>query len=64
MLGRNEAAYISQEFGNHIINDNVPRAGGMVPSHRESHAAPDAYQLVLATIGTQALSQTLTKKTH
>jgi tripartite-type tricarboxylate transporter receptor subunit TctC len=62
VLGRILAQYLSQDLGKQIIIDNVPGGGGMVGSLRVSQAAPDGYQFVLGSIGTHALSQTLSKK--
>ena len=62
VLGRILAQHLAQVLGKQIIIDNVPGGGGMVGSLKVSQAAPDGYQLVLGSIGTHALNQTLSKK--
>src|ERR1700716_3656593 len=62
VLGRILAQYLGESIGKQVIVDNVPGGGGMTGSLRVSQAAPDGYMFVLASIGTHALNQTLSKK--
>src|SRR3954463_319265 len=62
VLGRILAQYLGETIGKQVIVDNVPGGGGMTGSLRVSQAAPDGYMFVLASIGTHALNQTLSKK--
>jgi tripartite-type tricarboxylate transporter receptor subunit TctC len=62
VLGRILAQYLGEAIGKQVIVDNVPGGGGMTGSLRVSQAAPDGYMFVLASIGTHALNQTLSKK--
>jgi tripartite-type tricarboxylate transporter receptor subunit TctC len=62
VLGRILAHYLGEAIGKQVIVDNVPGGGGINGSLRVSQAAPDGYMLVLGSIGTHALNQTLSKK--
>jgi len=62
VLGRILARYLGEAIGKQVIVDNVPGGGGMTGSLRVSQAAPDGHTFVLASIGTHALNQTLSKK--
>src|SRR5262245_47618524 len=62
VLGRILAQHLGQVVGKPIVIDNVPGGGGMVGSLKVSQAGPDGHQLVLGSIGTHALGQTLAKK--
>jgi tripartite-type tricarboxylate transporter receptor subunit TctC len=62
VLGRILAQYLGEAIGKQVIVDNVPGGGGMTGSLRVSQAAPDGHTFVLASIGTHALNQTLSKK--
>ena len=62
VLGRILAQYLGEVIGKQVIVDNVPGGGGMSGSLRVSQATPDGYQLVLGSIGTHALNQTLSKR--
>ncbi len=62
VLGRILAQYLGEVIGKQVIVDNIPGAGGMSGSLRVSQAAPDGHMLVLGSIGTHALNQTLSSK--
>jgi tripartite-type tricarboxylate transporter receptor subunit TctC len=62
VLGRLFAQQLGEVVGRQVIIDNVPGGGGMIGSLRASQAAPDGHVLVLGSIGTHALNQTLAKK--
>jgi tripartite-type tricarboxylate transporter receptor subunit TctC len=60
------ARVLSPRLGDHlgasVIIENVGGAGGMSGAARIAKAAPDGYQVLLASLGTLALNQTLYKK--
>jgi tripartite-type tricarboxylate transporter receptor subunit TctC len=61
VLGRVIAGRMSEVLGQQVVVENVTGAGGMTGSARVANAAPDGYQLVLATVGSAAQGQTLYK---
>jgi tripartite-type tricarboxylate transporter receptor subunit TctC len=62
ILGRIIGPRLGENLGATVIVDNVGGAGGMIGAARVAKAAPDGYQFLLATAGTQAMNQTLYKK--
>jgi tripartite-type tricarboxylate transporter receptor subunit TctC len=50
---------LSELLGQQVIVENVGGAAGMNGVSRVAKAAPDGYQLVLGTLGTIAINQTL-----
>jgi len=62
VLGRVMAQRMSEILGQQVVVENVGGAGGMTGSKRVADAAPDGYNMVLATVGTHAQGQTLYKK--
>jgi tripartite-type tricarboxylate transporter receptor subunit TctC len=62
ILGRIIGPRLGENLGASVIVENVGGAGGMIGAARVMKAAPDGYQLLLATAGTQAMNQTLYKK--
>src|ERR1041385_524829 len=62
VLGRVVAARMSETLGQQIVIENATGAGGMTGANRVKIAAPDGYQLLLGTVGTQAQVQNLIKK--
>jgi tripartite-type tricarboxylate transporter receptor subunit TctC len=62
ILGRIIGPRLTENLGATVIVENVGGAGGMIGAARVMKAAPDGYQLLLATAGTQAVNQTLYKK--
>jgi tripartite-type tricarboxylate transporter receptor subunit TctC len=62
VLGRILAQHLGEVIGQQVIVENITGAGGMSGSYRVAQAAPDGHQLVLGSIGTHALNQTLYKR--
>jgi tripartite-type tricarboxylate transporter receptor subunit TctC len=62
ILGRIVGPRLAENLGAAVIVENVGGAGGMIGAARVMKAAPDGYQLLLATAGTHAINQTLYKK--
>ncbi len=62
VLGRVVAARMSEILGQQIVVENIGGAGGMTGANRVKTAAPDGYQILLGTVGTQAQVQSLSKK--
>ena len=62
VLGRVMGARMSELLGQQVIIENVGGAGGQTGGKRVADAAPDGYQFLLGTVGTQAQGQTLYKK--
>jgi tripartite-type tricarboxylate transporter receptor subunit TctC len=61
IVGRILAQSVSEILGRAIVVENVTGAGGMIGASRVAKAAPDGYQILLGTVGTQAQNQTLYK---
>jgi tripartite-type tricarboxylate transporter receptor subunit TctC len=53
---------MTELLGQQVLVENVGGAGGMTGGKRVVDAAPDGYQFLLGTVGTQAQGQTLYKK--
>jgi tripartite-type tricarboxylate transporter receptor subunit TctC len=62
VLARVLSPRLGENLGATIVIENVGGAGGMSGAARVAKAAPDGYQLLLASLGTYALNQTLYKK--
>jgi tripartite-type tricarboxylate transporter receptor subunit TctC len=62
ILARIIAPKLAENLGASVVVENVGGAGGMIGAARVMKAAPDGYQLLLATAGTHAINQTLYKK--
>ncbi|MEN3378967.1 MAG: hypothetical protein V7604_4322 [Hyphomicrobiales bacterium] len=62
VLGRVVAAKMGDILGQQIIVENVGGAGGMTGANKIKVAAPDGYQILLGTVGTQAQVQNLVAK--
>jgi tripartite-type tricarboxylate transporter receptor subunit TctC len=62
ILGRIIGPRLAEKLGAAVVVENVGGAGGMIGAARVMKAAPDGYQLLLATAGTHAINQTLYKK--
>jgi tripartite-type tricarboxylate transporter receptor subunit TctC len=62
ILGRIIGPRLAENLGASVIVEDVGGAGGMIGAARVMKAAPDGYQLLLATAGTHAVNQTLYKK--
>jgi tripartite-type tricarboxylate transporter receptor subunit TctC len=61
ILVRIIAPRLSQILGQPVIVENIVGAGGMIGVSRVARAAPDGYHLAIASVSTQAYSQTLYK---
>jgi tripartite-type tricarboxylate transporter receptor subunit TctC len=59
IVGRLLAQSMSEQIGRTIVVENVSSAGGMIGASRVAKAPPDGHQILLGTVGTQALNQTL-----
>ena len=62
VVGRVMAQHVGEILGQQIVVENVGASGGMTGSLRIAQARPDGYQLLLGSLGAQALNQTLYKK--
>jgi tripartite-type tricarboxylate transporter receptor subunit TctC len=62
VLGRVIAQRMGEILGQQIVIENVGGAGGMTGAKRVADAAPDGYNILLGTVGTQAQSQSIYKK--
>src|SRR5207237_3273072 len=62
VLGRVVGQRMGELLGQQVVIENIGGAGGMTGSKRVADAAPDGYNMVLATVGTHAQGQTLYKK--
>lgn len=61
IVGRPVAARLQQSLGQNVIFENRPGANGAIASEQIARAAPDGYQILLATSGTHVTSVHLTK---
>lgn len=61
-VGRLLAQHMTENLGRPVVVENVSGAGGMIGASRVAKAAPDGYQILLGTVGTQAQNQTLYKQ--
>jgi tripartite-type tricarboxylate transporter receptor subunit TctC len=61
VIGRLLAYSMSELLGRTVVLQNVAGAGGMTGASRVAQAPPDGYQILLGSLGTQALNQTLYK---
>src|SRR5688572_4394848 len=56
------AQKLSERWGQQVVVDNRPGAGGIIGTEIGAHAAPDGYTLTVGHIGTHASAQYLYKK--
>ncbi|HJU23985.1 MAG TPA: tripartite tricarboxylate transporter substrate binding protein [Casimicrobiaceae bacterium] len=62
ILARAVAQRLSQTWGQQVIVDNRPGAGGNIGSDLVAKAPPDGYTLLMGTVGTHAINPSLYKK--
>jgi tripartite-type tricarboxylate transporter receptor subunit TctC len=62
ILARVVGQYLAKELGQAVIIDNRPGAGGNIGAQMVARAAPDGYTLLMGTVGTHAINQSLYKK--
>jgi len=62
ILARVVGQYMSKDLGQPVIVDNRAGAGGNIGAQMVARAAPDGYTLLMGTVGTHAINQSLYKK--
>lgn len=62
MLVRIVGAHLGQRLGQSVVVDNRAGADGNLGAHLVAKAAPDWYTLLMATVSTHAINQSLYKK--
>ena len=62
LLARAIAQKLSEALGQQFVVDNRPGAGGNIGSEIVARAAPDGYTLLMGTVGTHAINQSLYAK--
>ncbi|KQU78016.1 MULTISPECIES: tripartite tricarboxylate transporter substrate binding protein [unclassified Rhizobacter] len=62
ILARALAPELSRAFGQQFIVDNKPGAGGNVGAEQVAKSAPDGYTLLMGTVGTHGINQSLYPK--
>jgi tripartite-type tricarboxylate transporter receptor subunit TctC len=62
ILARNVAQKLTETWGQQVIVDNRPGAGGNIGSELVAKAAPDGYTLEMGTVGTHAINASLYAK--
>jgi tripartite-type tricarboxylate transporter receptor subunit TctC len=62
ILARVVGQYVSKDLGQPVIVDNRAGAGGNIGAQNVARAAPDGYTLLMGTVGTHAINQSLYKK--
>jgi len=62
ILARAAAQKLSETWGQQVIVDNRPGAGGNIGSELVAKAAPDGYTLLMGTVGTHAINPSLYAK--
>lgn len=62
ILARAVGAELGKAWGTQVIIDNRPGAGGNIGSQIVAKAAPDGYTLLMGTVGTHAINQSLYAK--
>ncbi|MGB6102847.1 MAG: tripartite tricarboxylate transporter substrate binding protein [Pusillimonas sp.] len=60
-LARTVAEKLGADLGTTVVVDNRPGAGGNIGSNMVANANPDGYTLVLGTVGTHAINQSVYK---
>jgi tripartite-type tricarboxylate transporter receptor subunit TctC len=62
ILARVVGQYMSKDLGQPVIVDNRAGAAGNIGAQIVARAAPDGYTLLMGTVGTHAINQSLYKK--
>jgi tripartite-type tricarboxylate transporter receptor subunit TctC len=62
ILARIVGQYMAKDLGQPVIIDNRAGAGGNIGAQMVARAAPDGYTLLMGTVGTHAINQSLYKK--
>jgi tripartite-type tricarboxylate transporter receptor subunit TctC len=62
ILARVVGQYMSKDLGQPVIVDNRAGAGGNIGAQNVARSAPDGYTLLMGTVGTHAINQSLYKK--
>jgi len=62
IFGRIIAGKFNETWGQTVVVDNRPGAGGNIGAEIVARAAPDGYMLVMGTVGTHAINPTLFSK--
>ena len=62
ILARPFADALSRKWGQPVVVENKAGAGGSIGTEAAARAAPDGYTLVLGTVGTHAINQSLYSK--
>jgi len=62
ILARAVGAELTKSLGQQVIIDNRPGAGGNIGTQLVAHAAPDGYTLLMGTVGTHGINQSLYPK--
>ena len=62
ILAREIAAKLTSALGQQVIVDNRPGAGGNIGTDLVAKSAPDGYTLIMGTVATHSINQSLYKK--